>query len=145
MVIKISLFPFLNNNIATLNQSQQKQKIPKEWAWDFEKNEFKLKDGKPYIVEGIEALKIWIYKVLNTQRYRYLAYTWDYGVEIEDLIGKPYTQEFKESEFKNMIEEALKINPYISGIKNIELSLTNDKVTANFDVVTTLGVVNIDI
>lgn len=137
----MSIFPFIDSTITTttITTKRPTASIPKEYAWDFENSEFKLRDGKPYIVEGIEALKIWIYKVLKTPRYRYLAYSWNYGVEIEELIGKPYTQEFKESEFKKIIEEALKVNPYIQSVKNFEVSFVNDTVTANFDVVTMLG------
>ena len=31
------------------------------------------------IVEGNEAIKIWIYKALQTPRYQYVIYSWDYG------------------------------------------------------------------
>lgn len=42
-------------------------------------------------VDGIEAMKQFIYKVLQTDRYRHEIYDWNYGFEIDDLIGKPLT------------------------------------------------------
>ena len=36
-----------------------------------------------------EAMKQVIYKILNTERYKYLIYSWNYGIELEDLFGQP--------------------------------------------------------
>ena len=40
-------------------------------------------------VDGLEAYKQAIYKILNTERYEYVIYSWDYGVEFKTLIGMP--------------------------------------------------------
>lgn len=40
-------------------------------------------------VDGREAYKQAIYKILNTERYEYVIYSWNYGVELKDLIGMP--------------------------------------------------------
>lgn len=37
-----------------------------EYAYDFENNELKTKDGKHYYVYGNEAMKIWIYNLHST-------------------------------------------------------------------------------
>ena len=50
------------------------------------------------IVEGNEAIKIWIYKALQTPRYQYEIYSWDYGSELLSLIGKAYTKGLTQSE-----------------------------------------------
>lgn len=39
-------------------------------------------------VNNLEAYKQAVYKILNTERYDYIIYSWDYGVELKDLIGK---------------------------------------------------------
>lgn len=39
--------------------------------------------------DGLDAYKQAIYKILNTERYKYVIYSWNYGVELSDLIGKP--------------------------------------------------------
>ena len=61
--------------------------IRDRYAYDFKANALKLKDGKTYLVEGNEALQIWIYKALLTPRFRHVAYTKAYGSEIHTLLG----------------------------------------------------------
>ena len=46
----------------------------REYAYDFENNCLLLRDGNTYLVEGNEALRIWIFKALTTERFRYTAY-----------------------------------------------------------------------
>lgn len=38
--------------------------------------------------DGIEAVKQSVYHCLTTERYKYPIYSWDYGIETSDLIGK---------------------------------------------------------
>lgn len=66
---------------------------------DFDKNRIK------YLFDGIEALKQAIYKILMTERYKYVIYDWDYGIEIEDLIGMP--KGYVKTEIERRIKEAL--------------------------------------
>lgn len=40
-------------------------------------------------VDGLEAYKQAIHKILNTERYEHVIYSWNYGVEFKSLIGKP--------------------------------------------------------
>lgn len=37
----------------------------------------------------LDAYKQAVYKILNTERYEYRIYSWNYGVELKDLIGMP--------------------------------------------------------
>ncbi len=41
------------------------------------------------ICDDVEALKQTIFLILNTERYQHLIYSWNYGVELNDLIGEP--------------------------------------------------------
>lgn len=52
-----------------------------------------------------EAMRQAIYKIIRTQRYRYPVYSWDYGIELLDLFGKPTP--YVEVELKRRIKEAL--------------------------------------
>ena len=49
-----------------------------EYDWDFEKLEFKFRDGKMYLVEGVDAVRIWIWKLFMTTRYREVIFNWDW-------------------------------------------------------------------
>ena len=72
------------------------------------------------IVEGIQALKGWIYFALKIARYRYPIYSWEYGSELETLIGKSFDDEdYLQSETKRFIEDALFINPHIKSVEDV--------------------------
>ena len=88
------------------------------------------------IVEGNEAIKIWIYKALQTPRYQYEIYTWDYGSELLSLIGKAYTKGLTQSEASRYIKEALLINPYILDVKVKSTNFDGDVLSANVRVKT---------
>ncbi|MDU7245378.1 MAG: DUF2634 domain-containing protein [Clostridia bacterium] len=104
----------------------------REWAYDFETNQFKLDDhGQMYFVTGNEALKIWIYWAIMTERYKYLAYTHAYGCEILDLVGYPLSSEAKASEVRRMITEAVMVCPYVKRINRIDLEMENDALFIN--------------
>ncbi len=92
-----------------------------EFAFDFEKNDFKLRDGKQYLVYGNEALEIWIHKSFKTERFKFLAYSKDFGSELENLIGTSLNIEEKKSEVKRLITECLMVNPYIKSVDSIEM------------------------
>lgn len=56
-------------------------------------------------IDEKKAVEQAIYKILNTERYKYIIYDWNYGVELADLFGKPTP--FIHSILKIRIEEAL--------------------------------------
>ncbi len=57
------------------------------------------------ITDGKDAMRQAIYKILNTERYQHIIYSWNYGIECVDLIGK--TAMFVCPELKRRITEAL--------------------------------------
>ena len=73
----MSLFPFINN-IDTV-KIDNTFPIYREVAWDFEKDVPILQNGTFKIVEKNEAIKVWIYKAILTQRYNHSIYTCNYG------------------------------------------------------------------
>jgi len=88
-----------------------------EVAWDFEGGRPIFSGGKPLVVTGKEAVKVWIWKALMTARFRHSVYSWDYGSEVESLIGKPFTPAVKQSEAVRYVREALMVNPYIRAVR----------------------------
>lgn len=38
--------------------------------------------------DEVEALKQTIYKIINTERYKHIIYSHNYGIELNDLFGK---------------------------------------------------------
>lgn len=39
--------------------------------------------------DGRDAVEQFIYKALMTDRYKYVIYDWNYGIQLNDLFGKP--------------------------------------------------------
>lgn len=66
-----------------------KNELPefREYAFDFSKDEFIVENGRLAIVTQKEAIKVWAYKALITERYRYRAYFDDYGAELEHFVA----------------------------------------------------------
>ncbi len=121
--------------------AEEKNELPifKEYAWDFEKNERVIENGNFKIVERNEALRVWIYKAIKTDRYLHLVYDWSYGCEIKELIGKNYTKGLTESEAKRYIKEAILINPYIDDVNVLECKLKESTLTVSLDIDTIYG------
>lgn len=92
-----------------------------EYAYDFQTNELKKKDGKHYYVYGNEAIKIWIYKCMLSSRFRYSAYTDRFGTEVYDLIGEVISTKLKREEVKRYITEAIMVHPHITAITKMDL------------------------
>ena len=133
----MSLFPFISNT----DEVKVDNSFPlyKEVAWDFEKDTPIIQNGDFKIVEGNNAIKVWTYKALLTPRYNYSIYSWDYGSELMDLIGKAYTQSLTKEEAKRYIKEALLINPYILEVTVIDTSFSNGILSADIKLLTIYG------
>lgn len=97
--------------------------------------------GKYYYVTGNEALKVWIWKVLYTSRFTYLAYTTNYGNELYTLFGRYIRGDVLYSEIKRMIEEALLCNPYITFLSDFKVERQGAKVVCTFGVNTIYGTI----
>lgn len=113
--------------------------IAREYAWDFDKNDFILLNGRPLIVEGVDAVKVWVYKVLQSERSKYLAYTEDYGQEYNILIGTSFNRDVVNAEAERLTKEALLIHPDITGITNFSVVLNENALHIAFTVDTVYG------
>ena len=138
-----SIFPFIDPQEMEIEETEPP--MAREWAWDFEKMDFKIKDGKMYQVEGKEAVKIWLWKLFQTPRYRYLIFNWNYGHELENLIGQGYTQGYLNSEAERYVREAIEYNlkDYVTDVKNINVSFDEEILTIEFTAITPYGEVEV--
>lgn len=87
--------------------------------------------------DGLEAMKQVIFKILHTERYEYPIYSWDYGVELKDLIGRPMT--FVLPELERVITEALEADDRIDSVDDFEFEVNKRKVSVTFTVHTIFG------
>lgn len=100
--------------------------------------EIKLdKDKMGVYTDGIEAMEQAIYHIINTERYQHLIYSWNYGIELADLFGKPITYCYPE--IKRRIEEALLQDERITEVYDFEFSHSKGDVLVKFKVTTDYG------
>lgn len=71
--------------------------------------------------DGLEAMKQVIYKILLTERYQYIMYSWNYGIELADLFGEPVS--YVCPELERRIREALLWDDRIEDVTEFEFSL----------------------
>ena len=108
--------------------------VPKEYGIDFATGQL---TGK--IVEGKEAIKVWIWNCLKTQRFRYPIYSWDYGTDLEQYIGQTVSEEFLNADCEDEIREAMLVNPYITDIEDFTADFRSARLNISFTAVTKFG------
>lgn len=124
-----------------LNEAETSDyKTAKEYEFDFRTGQL---TGK--IVEGLEAVKVWVYLALNSPRYKHVIYSWNYGNDLEELIGTSHTQSYLDTELPRLIEDCMLVNKHIKSISDMELTITDDKLTGSFTVNTDYGKVDINV
>lgn len=80
--------------------------------------------------DGLEAVKQAVYKILSTERYRYPIYSWNYGVELEALIGRPAN--FVCPEAQRRITEALLQDSRIQAVDTFSFRVEKGKIGVTF-------------
>lgn len=138
------LFPFFPEEIKAFNESNEvnnevaTERIYKDIEWDYENNKPLLLNGNFVIVEGLEAIKVWCWKVLHTERYEHLIYTWDYALDIEQFTGQTLSN-LNKVEIIKEITEGLMQNKHITSVDNFILSTKKKKTFIEFNINTEYG------
>ena len=68
--------------------------------------------------DGQDAMKQAVFRILNTERYQYIIYSWNYGIETLDLYGQPIT--YVCPELERRITEALLVDSRITSVTDFE-------------------------
>jgi len=94
-------------------------------------------------IDNEEAIMQLVMKILYTERYAYVIYSSQYGVELDRLIGKDY--DFIVSDLERTITEALLADDRILSITDFVAEQTAiDRMTVTFTVNSVAGSVNIN-
>jgi hypothetical protein len=88
-------------------------------------------------IDDLDSLIQTIYLILSTERYRYVIYSWDYGIELTDLIGKPMP--YVMAELPRRVTEALIQDNRIDSVIDFEFIPNGKKLLVKFTVVSTVG------
>lgn len=128
---------FPNSTDIMLDNKSDTSSGTKSYLFDFTTGDFIVRDGKLIECDGIDAIKVWIEKILRTEKGRYSIYNdTEYGCHLEDLIiGNSYTVEFIEAELKREIEDALKQNSQIKFVTNFQIIRSKHSITVTLEVV----------
>lgn len=81
-------------------------------AFDWGTGDF-IRDGRHRLLEasGVESWQQWCMNCLQTARYKHVAYSDDFGIDIDEIFSSD-TQEEAESVMTREINDALMADPY---------------------------------
>ena len=139
MSILPSFLQELSDTKTIKEEDSQVVKMPKEYGVDFATGQL---TGK--IVEGLEAIKVWIWLCMHTERFRHAIYSADYGTSLEQYIGHMLSQEYINTDCESEISDALLINEYIESVEDFEAVRNSDSLDIKFRVVTKFGNIEVD-
>lgn len=139
MSILPSFLQELSDTKTIKEDDSQVVKMPREYGIDFATGQL---SGK--IVEGLEAIKVWIWLCMHTERFKHAIYSADYGTSLEQYIGHMLSEEYINTDCESEITDALLINKYIESIEDFEVVRNSDTLNIKFRVVTKFGSLEVD-
>ena len=120
-----------NRNII-VNQIGQNEVTRTYKVDNYNKRIIGTTDGQPAIEQAIM-------KNFDTERYAYVIYSKNYGIELEKYIGKDY--DFIRSDLQRAIEECLLVDARIYSINNLQFTQEGlDYMSITMDIETEQGV-----
>ncbi|WP_455787188.1 DUF2634 domain-containing protein [Parabacteroides goldsteinii] len=94
-------------------------------------------------VDGTDAMRQAILKILLTERFTYLIYSWNYGIELNGVFGRS-TQTLT-SEARRIVQEALLADSRITGITNFSVvQLDRRTISIQFTAETIFGEIPVE-
>lgn len=93
-------------------------------------------------IDQIQAVEQAVFLILNVERYQWLIYSWNYGVELHALIGKD--PEYCLPEIERRVREALLQDDRITAVQGFEFTVNKKTVHATFTVVSIYGEINVE-
>lgn len=143
----MAILPQIDNSISNTLQTTQTQIPSKTYKLNLDVVTTYEKDGSLKTVEtdriegyvdGLEAIKQAIYHILTTERYAYLIYDDNYGVELEQYIGADL--DYIETTLEETLKEALTHDLRITDVHvNSMNKVQNDILLVNFTANTIYG------
>ncbi|MCD8090005.1 MAG: DUF2634 domain-containing protein [Clostridiales bacterium] len=95
-------------------------------------------------VDELEAVKQAIYKILMTERYKYVIYGFNYGIELDRVMGKG--KSFAKAVLPGIIKEALCADGRISDVGDFEFSdIDKESLKVKFAVQTDFGEISAEV
>lgn len=94
-------------------------------------------------IDDLEAMRQAVEKILLTERFEWVIYSDNYGIEIQDLIGNDF--DLIKSEIERVVSEALLADERIESVDNFDLQQTDrSSLLFSFTVLTVFGEINME-
>ncbi len=88
--------------------------------------------------DGMDAVIQAADKILSTERYQYAIYSWNYGIELADLVGMPLS--YCMAELERRIKEALLMDDRIKEVKDFTFQQMGKRsLEVKFTIISTKG------
>ncbi|CAL7916399.1 DUF2634 domain-containing protein [Fusobacterium necrophorum] len=110
-----------------------------EYAIDFESGQPLYENEDIVTLIGNEALKVWIFRALKTERNRYAIHSEYYGSDLREHIGTIYNEYIKQVLMQEQIKDCLLVNPYLANVYNFSFEKQENDVKITFSVDTVYG------
>lgn len=118
----------------------------KSFLFDFNQGDFVIQDGKVEEIDSLEALKMWIIKILKTEKNKFKIYdNTDYGASLTELITSDLPMPFIKSEIEREITEILLQNSNIKSVQNFKFERNKMLLNVSFDCSTIYGTVESEV
>lgn len=88
-------------------------------------------------VDGLEAVRQAVYLILYVERYEWLIYSWNYGVELIELFGK--NTGFVIAELERTIKEAIMQDNRVTNVRDFRFKVNRNDVYVDFIVDSIFG------
>lgn len=119
--------------------------IPPEFTMNDDIDTSKTYQIYPDKIQGYindkEALRQAIKKILSTEQYEYPIYSFEYGIELDNLIGNDPA--YVQIELKRRIKECLMSDNRITDVYNFDFILSGDEITCSFIVNSIFGEIQV--
>ena len=131
-----SIFPSFVEEVKAIEQNQNNTlPVAREIAIDFNTGNPIIKNNDYVIVEKNDAVAVWCYYALKIAKGRFLAFTRNYGSELEEkIIGKQYNPDTY-GKIKRIVEDCLLVNKYIKSVDNVQVEF-DDRLTIEIELTT---------
>lgn len=91
--------------------------------------------------DKLQSVRQAVFKILSTERYEYLVYSWNYGIELKDLFGR--SPMYVCPEIERRVKEALLQDDRITAVDSFNFDISKKGVVSvAFTVHTIFGDLN---
>lgn len=125
-------------------QTDESLPLARDWAIDTNTGRMLYQNGRQYMVDGLEAVRVWIWKALHTERAAGDVYGGVFGRDFEDLTGAGVNEAVQDT-LAERIADCLTASPYIPAVDGFTFAYTETTLSTNFTVHTVYGDVNTEV